>query len=251
MNGSSSRRTGILRAEMTYGETHEVACAIELDDYSVFVITYTLPPVDTVVGLKLSFPQVVEPIELSACVVQVRFGSGPGTPSGFVAGFGSATEEQRARIRNVVQRLAESSQPARQAGRGVDVLLVEDNRLVRDMFAYAVAKYFAPRAGSVRLDQASDTASAWDKLTTSRYDLVIVDFFLPQEDGATLITRLRQDPRLANTSVVAISIGGSDVRRASLSAGADLFLHKPLVLRDLFQTLEFLSQQGAADAGVA
>ncbi len=33
-------------------------------------------------------------------------------------------------------------------------------------------------------------------------------------------------------------------RDASLEAGADLFLHKPLVLRDLFATLEWLTAGG-------
>jgi hypothetical protein len=44
--------------------------------------------------------------------------------------------------------------------------------------------------------------------------------------------------------IVAISVGGSDAREAAISAGADLFLDKPVVLRDLFRTLQVLSQQG-------
>jgi DNA-binding response OmpR family regulator len=103
----------------------------------------------------------------------------------------------------------------------------------------------------VLLDQAGDAPSAWLKLLDGRYDVVIVDHYLPTEDGATLIGRLRNEPSLAGISVVAISVGGNDVRRATLSAGADLFLHKPIVLRDLFRTFEFLLHDGATDAGAA
>jgi FixJ family two-component response regulator len=40
--------------------------------------------------------------------------------------------------------------------------------------------------------------------------------------------------------VVAISVGGQDARDASMEAGADLFLDKPIVLVDLFDTLDKL-----------
>jgi CheY-like chemotaxis protein len=56
---------------------------------------------------------------------------------------------------------------------------------------------------------------------------------------------LRRDPKFAHSAVVAISVGGRDAREATISAGADLFLDKPVVLRDLFRTQQVLSQRGA------
>jgi hypothetical protein len=41
--------------------------------------------------------------------------------------------------------------------------------------------------------------------------------------------------------LVAISGGGPEARRAMLAAGCDLFLGKPVVLRDLFATIESLT----------
>ena len=121
------------------------------------------------------------------------------------------------------------------------VLLVEDNAFIRDMFAYGMARYFQRKASVLELEHVGDAASAWDKLSSGPFDLLIVDYYLPVEDGATLIARLRREPRWAAVPVVAMSVGGKDAREASLSAGADLFLDKPVVLRDLFQTLEMLS----------
>lgn len=244
-----TKRTGVLRAEVRYDGIDDVACAIELTEDTVFVISDMLPSVGADIDLRLSFPHAIEPVNVRAEVVQIRIGSGPGTPTGFVASFGIAAEEDRERIRRVAQRLAMSTQGA--PTRDLRILLVEDNRLVSDMFEYALQKFFDTRGSRVTLEQASDVPTAWEKLSTSEFDLVIVDYFLPDEVGATLIERLRSDPRLAKTSVVAISVGGSDVRRATLSAGADLFLHKPIVLRDLFHTLEFLTHDGARDAGAA
>jgi CheY-like chemotaxis protein len=243
------RRTGVFRAEVRYDGVDDVACAIELTEDSVFVISDMLPSVGADIDLRLSFPHAIEPIAVRASIAQIRIGSGPGTPTGFVASFEAAPEEERERIRRVLRRLASSTQGA--PTRELRVLLVEDNRLVSDMFEYALRKFFDSRGSTVTLEQASDVPSAWAKLTTSDFDLVIVDYFLPDEVGATLIERLRSDARLATTPVVAISVGGSDVRRATISAGADLFLHKPIVLRDLFHTLEFLTHEGAVDAGAA
>src|SRR5690606_18706374 len=70
--------------------------------------------------------------------------------------------------------------------------------------------------------------------------LAIVDFFLPGMDGAQLISRIRKEPRLAGLPVVAISIGGDAARDAFLAAGADVFLDKPVVVRDLLATLDRL-----------
>jgi CheY-like chemotaxis protein len=240
----------VLRAEISFEDVEEVACAIELTEDSVFVISDLLPTVGTGLDLRLSFPHAIETIAIRASVAQVRIGSGPGTPTGFLASFDGAAAEQRDKIRHVVQRLVASSTTGTPK-RDLRVLLVEDNRLVSDMFEYALQKYFLSRGNRVLLEHAGDVPTAWIKLRSDHFDLVIVDYFLPDEDGASLIERLRGDPRLATTSVVAISIGGSDVRRATLSAGADLFLHKPIVLRDLFHTLEFLTHEEAHDAGAA
>ena len=52
---------------------------------------------------------------------------------------------------------------------------------------------------------------------------------------------MRHDATLHAVPVVAISVGGAAARDASLEAGADLFLDKPIVLRDLFTTLARLT----------
>lgn len=250
---NAQRRAAILRAEVSYDGATEVACALEMSEESLFIITDRLPSIGSVVDLKLSFPQMVDPIATRAQVVQIRLSSGPGAPSGFVATFEPADEAERSELDLLARRLTiPPGQKAGAPGRKLRILFVEDNRLVRDMFAYAVQRYFQQRAGNIQLDQAETSDAAWQKLGEESYDLVIVDYYLPTDDGATLIAKLRRDERLAKTSVVAISVGGRDAREASISAGADIFLHKPIVLKDLFYTLEFLMENGRpVDVGAA
>ena len=45
-----------------------------------------------------------------------------------------------------------------------------------------------------------------------------------------------------------MSVGDSEARAAMLEAGVELFLHKPIALKDLFSTLEFLMSCNAGSA---
>jgi CheY-like chemotaxis protein len=242
------RGSGILRAEAALSDRKLVCYAVELSETSVFLVTDALAPVGERLSLRLSLSRQTSPLEISGVVSEVRLSSGPGAPSGFAVRFDTPSEADMPALRRFVDRLTKPRvRPTSSCPSELSVLLVEDNRLIRDMFSYAVFKYFRDRAGSVRLDQADDAVSAWEKLGERKYDLVIVDYYLPMQDGASLIARMRADERHAKTSVLAISVGGSDVREATLGAGADVFLHKPLVLRDLFRTLEGLMDHEDVD----
>jgi CheY-like chemotaxis protein len=240
-------KSGILRAEVACATWRDVSCALELTDTSVFIVTHSILPVGARVELRLSFPNVVLPVQVKARVVQVRFSSGPGAPSGYVGEFEFEDDETREAISAIARRLGTvtAAGAPTDTGRVVDVLLVEDNLLIRDIFQYAVTRYFDRRPGQIRLTLAEDGDAAWTKLRDAAFDLVIVDYYLPKEDGAALITRMRGEERLARTSVIAMSVGGEKVRDAALSAGADVFLHKPIVLPDLFRMLEIMAQSEA------
>src|SRR5262249_40282786 len=150
---------------------------------------------------------------------------------------------------NLAEVLAMDAQLSRDSGRmrtlpkqnGYRFLLVEDNAFIRDLFAYAMHKYFRNRRTDVALGMASDGEEAWRMLAEESYDMAIVDYYLPVLSGSQLIERMRADARLSTLPVVAISVGGPDAREATLCAGADIFLDKPIVIRDLFSTLDRLT----------
>jgi CheY-like chemotaxis protein len=251
MSGSG-KRSAILRAEILRGGSAEITCALEMTGDSVFIVTDGLPSIGEVVSLRLSFPRTVRPLITNARVRQVRMSAGPGSPSGFVADFEIESDDARQELAELARRLQPPSGTA-PPSRELSVLLVEDNQLIRDMFAYAVERYFGQRARKVYLAQAGSVTAAWTHLQdTRRFDLAVVDHILPEETGASFITALRKDSVFRRMPIVGMSVGGPEVRRAMLEAGADLFLHKPIALKDLFCTLEFLmscesgSERGAA-----
>ncbi|MCW5813005.1 MAG: response regulator transcription factor [Labilithrix sp.] len=245
----SAQRSAILRAELFRDGFAETTCAIEMTEESVFVITELLPPLDHRVSVELSFPRIFRPLRLSAAVTQIRVSDGPGSPPGFVATFDFADERQRERAREVARRIRPV--PGALANRELSVLLVEDNQLIRDTFAYAFERYFKQRSARLRLVQAATAEEAW-RLARPDLDLLLVDHTLKASSGTDFVSRLRADTQLGLAFIVGMSGAGRAARQAMLDAGADLFLAKPIALKDLFCTLEFLigappwSEYGAA-----
>jgi len=232
----------IVRAEIRSSGESVVSYGFDLTATSIFVVTEWNAAIGTQVELRLSFPKILDPVEVIARVADIRVAGEPGEQAGIKLVFDEAAGDVGARLVSLLERAHTPTPPDAPEGRPCRVLLVDDSWLIRDMFAYGTAKFF-DRPWALAVDHAEDAEHAWGKLESSSYDLVIVDYFLPTEDGASLIARLRQDRRLSSTPIVAISVGGRDAREATLSAGADLFVDKPLVFRDLFNTLRILAER--------
>lgn len=65
--------------------------------------------------------------------------------------------------------------------------------------------------------------------------VVVTDLRMPEVDGLTALARLRDDPRTAQTPVVAVSDRLN--RRAALDAGAWAFVPKPFDVDDLVRVV--------------
>src|SRR5262245_43930436 len=239
---TSSKGRFIVRAEIRSSSESVISYGIELTATSIFVMTEWHAAIGTPVSLRLSFPQILEPIDLPARISDIRIGGEPDELGKIRLTFDGRSSEVAQKLVTLLERI--NAPVVRSTGGEVPcrVLLVDDSQLVRDMFAHGTTQFF-DRPGALTIDDAEDAEQAWVKLASSTYDLVIVDYILPAEDGASLIAKLRRDSRLAATPIIAISVAGRDAREATLSAGADVFVDKPLIFRDLLNTLRMLSER--------
>ena len=130
--------------------------------------------------------------------------------------------------------------------RQVRMLMVEDSSLTRDVFTHSLSH--ARSATRVHVESVPDAEVAWAALQTGTFHLLLVDHFLPASTGADLIAKVRSEPRLRGLPIVGISVGGKLARDAMLTAGVDLFLEKPVQVRDLLATLERLAALGEDQA---
>ncbi|MEO0324692.1 MAG: response regulator, partial [Myxococcota bacterium] len=112
------------------------------------------------------------------------------------------------------------------------VLVVEDDRDVRGVLALLI------REERLALDEVASAAEALERLASdARYAVVIVDWTLPDGDGARVLEAVRQRPTVAPRPSVLVVTGRTDgaTVEAALAGGADDFLGKPFPL-DAFET---------------
>ncbi|MCX5746839.1 MAG: response regulator, partial [Proteobacteria bacterium] len=71
-------------------------------------------------------------------------------------------------------------------------------------------------------------------------DALIIDVYLPVMDGPTVIAAARTELGLVDLPIIAVSAGGDSARKSALAAGANIFLDKPMRLRQVIDTIQRL-----------
>jgi CheY-like chemotaxis protein len=129
------------------------------------------------------------------------------------------------------------------------VLLVEDNRFAHDLFRHAVKRFYREigHQGGLEIVSAHNGQEALEALKTGQIDLAVVDYFLPVINGSEIIRRMRKEPAVSQTPILVISVGGEGVREDALAAGADLYIDKPVMLKQLLNTLHVLLTPAPSD----
>lgn len=103
------------------------------------------------------------------------------------------------------------------------ILVIDDNRDNLDLISYLLKAY-----GHVVLE-AIDGESGIETARRERPDLILCDIHLPRMDGYEVAKRLRQDPLLGRTPLIAVTaLAMMGDRGKGLAAGFDDYIDKPL-----------------------
>ena len=110
------------------------------------------------------------------------------------------------------------------------ILIVDDDRDIRGLLADYLEKQ------GLRCTTAADGREMKAALEQHRIDLIVLDIMMPGEDGLTLCRNLRAaGGPPANTPILMLTARGDDMDRIlGLEMGADDYLTKPFVPRELF-----------------
>lgn len=104
------------------------------------------------------------------------------------------------------------------------ILVVEDNPANLEL-----VRYLLQHAGHTVIS-AADGTEGLATAQRERPDLVISDLQMPHMDGYELLTRLRAEPSLQETPVIAVTaFSMSGDRNKVMLAGFDGYLSKPIV----------------------
>jgi uncharacterized protein (TIGR02266 family) len=196
--------------------------------------------VGTEVQLVLSFPGLVHPIPIDGVVRWARGADREGGDPGIGIEFVRMDDEARARLEQVIEAIARRDPTY--VGRIVKVLVVEDNphvaRLIREGLEGS-RSHFGDQV-SFQFCESSNGRDALEICKRQPFDAAIIDIYLPIMDGAQVIAALRSDAELRRLPIIAVSAGGAPARDAALKAGADLFLDKPMRLRQVIESMQRL-----------
>ncbi len=108
----------------------------------------------------------------------------------------------------------------------------------------------ALEARGYRVVGAEDGLTGLSLVESEHPDVVLLDINLPDVDGYDVVRRLRANQTSRSLPVVAITAKAlpGDAERA-LAAGCDLYMSKPIAVRELWATLErILAAQPKAQA---
>jgi uncharacterized protein (TIGR02266 family) len=204
-----------------------------------FVSTNRQLPIGTRVQLVLSFPGLLEPVSIEGTVRWLRTEGGPEGDPG--AGIEFLEGPGRDLLESVVERIRKRD--PKTVSRLFRVLVVEDNRHVAALIQEGLR-------GSTRRDfnsnisfafrNAEDGRAAVEILRREQFDALIIDVYLPILDGAKVIATARTELNLTELPIIAVSAGGDAARRSALDAGANIFLDKPMRLRQVIDTIQRL-----------
>lgn len=207
-----------------------------LSSGGTFVATSRQLPIETVVQLVLSFPGLLEPIAIEGVVRHHRVED---DVQG--AGIEFAPGPARDQLAAIVDRIR--AKDPKTVSRVFRVLVVEDNHhvaaLIQDGLRGSSQRSFDGNVQFV-FKSAEDGRQAIELLRRETFDALIIDVYLPVLDGPKVISSARQELGLTDLPIIAVSAGGDAARRSALGAGANIFLDKPMRLRQVIDTIQRL-----------
>lgn len=108
------------------------------------------------------------------------------------------------------------------------IIVIDDNQDAADVLGMLL------RVLGHRVHVAHDGGAALEQIDTLHPDLIFLDLGMPHMDGYEVARRVRQDTRLAETRIIAVT-GYADQRRReqAAEAGFDDYLIKPTTVADL------------------
>lgn len=125
------------------------------------------------------------------------------------------------------------------------IYLVEDDNSIRELVAYTLHSAGFEAEGFER------PSAFWRACAERRPDLVLLDLMLPEEDGISILKKLRQAPQTARLPILLLTAKSSEYDKVlGLDSGADDYVAKPFGMMELLARVRaLLRRTGMTSAG--
>ncbi|MEA2049327.1 MAG: response regulator [Campylobacterota bacterium] len=116
------------------------------------------------------------------------------------------------------------------------LLIVDDSTMLRDMLSYALNE-----GGYSDVTEAVDGEDGLEKSKLTTFDLIITDVNMPNMDGLTLVSELRQLPQYEKSPILVLTTERSgEMKTKGKAAGATGWIVKPFVPDQLLKAVNIV-----------
>ena len=127
----------------------------------------------------------------------------------------------------------------------MNVLIVDDSKIVRKVLSEAVINYFqSTRDIAIRLFQAEDGVKALEVMSKETVDIMLLDWNMPNMTGEQVVNIIRSNKQWNKTRIIMATTEGSkeSVLRI-MKKGANGYLVKPFNQKSIFNTLDKIASR--------
>lgn len=120
------------------------------------------------------------------------------------------------------------------------IYMLEDDDNIRNFVLYALNNSGLEATGFDR------PAAFWDALKQEKPDVLLLDIMLPEEDGLSILAKLRSDPGYSAMPVIMLTAKGTEYDKViGLDSGADDYIAKPFGTMELISRIKALMRRTA------
>ena len=125
----------------------------------------------------------------------------------------------------------------------MNVLIVDDSKIVRRVLTNTVKRYFkAPAWPNVELFEAEDGIVAMKQMNSQKIDIVLLDWNMPNMNGEEVVEAIRANKEWMKTRIImATTEGGKDNVLKMIKKGANGYMVKPFNEEAIFKTLDTIT----------
>lgn len=122
------------------------------------------------------------------------------------------------------------------------IYLLEDDNGIRELVLYTL------NSSGMEAKGFGHPEAFWSALEERVPDLLLLDIMLPEEDGLTILDKLRRDPDTMRLPVLLLTAKGTEYDKVvGLDAGADDYLAKPFGMMELLARIRALLRRSNSE----
>lgn len=122
------------------------------------------------------------------------------------------------------------------------IYLLEDDTSIQKFVSYALNN------AGFQIEGFETPSSFWNAMKKEKPELLLLDVMLPEEDGITILNKLRADNATKKLPVIMLTAKGTEYDRIiGLDSGADDYVAKPFSIMELISRIKAVLRRSGND----